>query len=236
MIENALRELQQTPIAALSGLGSLIALAIGFLLSLRGLRLQQGNQGANEVEADNPQSSVLQAVDFRITLACLFLMPAIASGFALASSLAFGLGAIAGIVAAIMLLAASVSVTAILSGTILRPWLNSIYHERTINKQRVGYMGPMEYVKFNEVVGFVIALTSFAVFALFLLEGAFQAFYSMMNSVPASADAVRGETEADRIFYSVIITGLAVGLPNLVLYPVLSLWAGFLFRSHSGTY
>lgn len=220
MLQNAINELYTSPIASLTGLAGVFALIVGFVLSLR--------VSNKKAPGGSKRSSAKLAPDFRTVLACVFLMPAIAAGFAVVAGATMRANFLVGIIATVALYAASVSVTSLLAGTMLRRWLARIRHVAPHPILRGIYgdladqecYGPITVVQFNRVVGPTIAGANAGVFVLFLCETA----YSMASEASRSS-ADPGEIATVTLFILLFSAAFATAL---FFY-----WAHFLFSSQA---
>lgn len=219
MLQNAINELYTSPIASLTGLAGVFALIVGFVLSLR---------VSNKTSPGTKRSSAKLAPDFRTVLACVFLMPAIAAGFAVVAGAAIRANFLVGIIATLALYAASVSVTSLLAGTMLRRWLARIRHVAPHPilhgiygdlADQVCY-GPITVVQFNRVVGPAIAGTNAGVFVLFLCE----TIYSI------AAEAAQSPADPGEV---AMVTLLLLAFGAAFATALFFSWAHFLFSSQA---
>lgn len=221
IVENALNELLHTPIAATGGLASVFAAMFAVWLAMKSNSMQTAAAGGAATVAGS------WTTDLRMSAATIALMLSITAGFAYATRLTVGMGVWITIVASLSLVTISITVTSILSGTLLRGWLASVYGVRTINKQKVGYYGSVPYSKFVESVGHVISTTTIVVFSFFMIG-------ALISNQVRLLQADSPMLGAHDLFFIIAMTLLmAYAFPASALALMLAPWSRFLFTTHA---
>lgn len=221
MIQSVAHEFQNAPIATITavigGLSGLIGLAMATWTYLSKKRAPATSEvGLRGPDVETPP-------DFRVVLVCLFVMPAVVTGFGLLAS--WGVGSatwFAAIVLPFLFAAASVTVTALLSGVMIGPWLRSMYHERTLLKVKHGYYGPLSFAEYAKSVGYIFSWLNCIIILLFTVEPAFARLSA----------AIRPDPEGTVGLMSILLfLGFCAAIGGF-----LSNWASFLFRSQAKTF
>ena len=116
---------------------------------------------------------------------------------------------------------------------ILRPYFRSIYFERTVNKQRVGYYGPVTFEELRKQVGPVLIGANIAFFVLVLTQPTFMGIYASYST--PQPDNPTASVSNDP-FYAMMGVFIVFVFPGLFLSGILGGWASFLFRTHARLY